>query len=70
MSQPPPPPSNGLANRVLLVVIAVLLGVLTGFIAGVIAMALDAPIFDATKWAGATFIAVTMLLLKIRELLQ
>jgi hypothetical protein len=29
-----------------------------------------ATILDAAKWAGATFIAVTMLLLKIRELMR
>jgi hypothetical protein len=31
---------------------------------------LHATILDAAKWAGATFIAVTMLLLKIRELMR
>ncbi|MBB5795948.1 hypothetical protein HDA41_003912 [Streptomyces caelestis] len=35
-----------------------------------LAVLLHATILDAAKWAGTTFIAVTMLLLKIRELMR
>ncbi|MFD9985523.1 hypothetical protein ACFWZJ_34625 [Streptomyces massasporeus] len=47
-----------------------LIGLLTGLAAGVLAVLLHASILDAAKWAGGTFIAITMLLFKIRELLR
>ncbi|MFC8201738.1 hypothetical protein ACFUTV_41115 [Streptomyces sp. NPDC057298] len=53
-----------------MIVIAVLVGLNTGLIASLTAIVLNASPLDTTKWAGATFIATTMLLLKIRELLQ
>ncbi|MFF7356879.1 MULTISPECIES: hypothetical protein [Streptomyces] len=67
---PPPLPPSELPQRVLLVLISVLVGLLTGLAAGVLAVLLHASILDAAQWAGCTFIAVTMLLLKIRELLR
>jgi uncharacterized protein involved in exopolysaccharide biosynthesis len=70
VTQPPPLPGDGSWQRALLIVIALLVGLLTGLAAGVLAALLHAPILDAAKWAGATFIAVTMLLLKIRELMR
>ncbi|MER6276514.1 hypothetical protein ABT202_09400 [Streptomyces sp900105245] len=70
MSQPPSFPTSGLWQRALLIVIALLVGLLAGLVAGVLAVLLHATPLDAAKWAGGTFIAVTMLLLKIRELLR
>ncbi|MFJ8051210.1 hypothetical protein [Streptomyces luteogriseus] len=70
MTQSPPPPAGGLSQRALLIIIALLIGLLTGLAAGVLAVLLRATILDAAKWAGGTFIAITMLLFKIRELLR
>ncbi|MEV5106128.1 hypothetical protein ACFQ7G_16990 [Streptomyces massasporeus] len=70
MTQVPPPQAGGLSQRALLIVIALLIGLLTGLAAGVLAVLLHATILDAAKWAGGTFIAITMLLFKIRELLR
>ena len=67
---PPAHPSGELPPRVLVIVIAVLIGLLTGLAAGVVAALLHAAILVATQWAGRTFIAVTLLVLKIHELLR
>ncbi|MER5832132.1 hypothetical protein ABT116_15125 [Streptomyces sp. NPDC002130] len=70
MTQAPPPPAGGLSQGALLIIIALLIGLFTGLAAGVLAVLLHATILDAAKWAGGTFIAITMLLFKIRELLR
>lgn len=70
MTPHPPHPSGELPNRVLVVIIAVLAGLLTGFAAGVVAAVLNAAILVAAQCAGCTFIAVTLLVLKIREILR
>ncbi|MEV0240813.1 DUF3767 domain-containing protein [Streptomyces sp. NPDC050674] len=59
-----------MSQRALLIVIALLIGLLTGLGAGVLAVVLHATILSAATWAGGTFVAVTMLLFKICELLR
>lgn len=70
MTTPPTPPSDELSHRVLVVIIAVLVGLLTGFAAGVVAALLHAAALVAAQFAGSTFIAVTLLVLKIRDQLR
>ncbi|MEW2609241.1 hypothetical protein AB0937_03330 [Streptomyces sp. NPDC047880] len=70
MTQLPPPPAGGLSQRALLIIIALLLGLLTGLATGVLAVLLHATIFGAVTCAGGAFIAVTMLLFRICELLR
>ncbi|MFF3934630.1 hypothetical protein [Streptomyces phaeofaciens] len=66
----PPPSSVPPPHRALLVLIALLSGLAFAFAAALVAGAMHAEPRDIVKWAGGTFVAVTLLVLEIDRALR
>ncbi len=62
-----PPPSVAPPHRAWLVVIALLAGMVGALAAALIATTLNAETLDIVKWAGGTFVAVTLFVLRIHD---
>lgn len=66
----PPPSPMPPSHRALLVLVALLAGLAFAFAAALVATGMNADPRDIVKWAGGTFIAVTLLVLEIDRTLR